>query len=108
MLTFTSKKKKKNKYSHEICLQRIQNDKLSSYEELLEKDRSDYVHHQNIQNLAITMLQPNHSQSREIVTDIFKQITKKYNFRHIQDFKITSMNTKYHGSERTSYFGPKI
>ena len=54
------------------------------------------------------MLQPNHSQSREIVTDIFKQITKKYNFRHIQDFKITSMNTKYHGSERTSYFGPKI
>ena len=54
------------------------------------------------------MLQPKHSQSREIVTDIFKLITKKYNFRHNQDFKITSVNTKYHGSDCTFYFGPKI
>ena len=51
----------------------IQNDKLSSYEELLEKDRSVFVDHKNIQSLAIEMLQIKHGQSPEIVTDLFTQ-----------------------------------
>ena len=51
----------------------IQNDKLSSYEELLEKDGSVSVHHRNIQSLATEMLQIKHGQSRKIVTDIFTQ-----------------------------------
>ena len=51
----------------------IQNDKLSSYEELLEKDGSLSVHHRNIQSLATEMLQIKHGQSREIVTVIFTQ-----------------------------------
>ena len=46
-------------------------DKLSSYEELLEKDGSVSVHHRNIHSLAMKMLQKKHAQSREIVTDIF-------------------------------------
>ena len=37
----------------ERCLRLIQNDKLSSYEELLEKDRPVSVHHRNIQSLAM-------------------------------------------------------
>ena len=53
----------------------IQNDKLSSYEESLEKDRSVSVHHGNIQSFAIEMLQIKHDQSREIVTYIFTQTT---------------------------------
>ena len=61
---------KKIKHLHERCLQLIQNDKLSSYEELLEKDWSVSVHHRNIQSLAIEMLQVKHGQSREIVTNI--------------------------------------
>ena len=55
------------------CLRLIQNDKLSSYEELLEKDGSLSVHHRNIQSLATEMLQIKHGQSREIVTVIFTQ-----------------------------------
>ena len=51
----------------------IQNDKLSSYEELLEKNRSVFVDHKNIQSLAIEMLQIKHDQSPEIVTDLFTQ-----------------------------------
>ena len=35
----------------------FKNDKVSSDEELLEKDGSDSVHHKNIQSLAIEMLQ---------------------------------------------------
>ena len=61
----------------ERLLRLIQNDKLSSYEELLEKDVSVSVHHRNIQSLAIEMLQIKHGQSREIVTNIFTQATQE-------------------------------
>ena len=50
-------------------------DKLSSYEELLEKDGSVSVHHRDIQGLAIEMLQIKHDQCRETVCDIFTQAT---------------------------------
>ena len=52
-------------------------DKLSSYEELLEKDESVSVHHRDIQGLAIEMLQIKHGQCRETVTDIFTQATQE-------------------------------
>ena len=61
----------------EILLRLIQNDKLSSYEELLEKDVSVSVHHRNIQSLAIEMLEIKHGQSHEIVTNIFTQATQE-------------------------------
>ena len=72
---------KKIKHLHERCLRLIQNDKLSSYEELLEKDGSVSIHHRNIQSLAIEMLQIKHGQSRKNVTYIFTQTTQELNFR---------------------------
>ena len=68
---------KKIKHLHERCLRLIKNDKLSSYEELLEKDLSVSVHHRNIQCLTAEMLQVKHGQSCEIVTDIFIQTTQE-------------------------------
>ena len=68
---------KKIKHLHEKCLRLIQNDKLPSYEELLEKDWSDFVYHRNNQSFAIEMLQVKHGQSREIVTGIFTQTTQE-------------------------------
>ena len=81
----------------------IQNDKLSSYEELLEKDWLVSVHHRSIQSLATEMLQVKHDQSREIVTDIFTQTTQEKNFKKNQEFRIPSVNTICHGSEITWY-----
>ena len=66
----------KIKHLHERCLRPFQNDKMSSYEELLEKDGSVSAHHRNIQSLAIEMLQIKHCHSRGIVTDIFAQTTQ--------------------------------
>ena len=71
----------KIKHLHERCLRLIHNDKLSSYEELLEKDGSVSIHHKNIQSLAIEMFQIKHGQSPEIVSDIFTQTTEHYNFQ---------------------------
>ena len=94
---------KKIKHLHERCRRLIQNDKLSSYEELLEKDWSVSVHHRSIQSLATEMLQVKHDQSREIVTDIFTKATQEKNFKRNQEFRIPSVNTVCHGSEITSY-----
>ena len=68
---------KKIKHLHEKYLWLIQNDKLSFYEELLEKDWWVSVHHRNIQSLAIEMLQVSRDQSRESVIDIFTQTTQE-------------------------------
>ena len=46
------------------------NNKLSSYEEPLEKDESVSIHHRNIQSLATDIFQIKLSQSPEILTDI--------------------------------------
>ena len=100
--------KNKIKHLHERCLRCIQNDKLSSYEKLLEKDGSVSVHHRNIQGLATEVIQIKHDQSREIVTNIFTQTTEQYNCKQDRDFRIRSINTVYHGFESTSYLDPKI
>ena len=89
--------KNKIKHLHERCLRCIQNDKLSSYEKLLEKDGSVSVHHRNIQGLATEVIQIKHDQSREIVTNIFTQTTEQYNCKQDRDFRIRSINTVYHG-----------
>ena len=68
---------KKIKHLHKRCRRLIQNDKPSSYEELLEKDWSVSVHHRNSQGLAIEMLQVKHGQSHKTVTDIFTKTTQE-------------------------------
>ena len=64
---------KKIKHLHERYLQLIRNDKLSFYEELLEKDGSVSVHHRNIQSPAVEMIQKKHGQPRGIATDIYSE-----------------------------------
>ena len=71
----------KIKHLHERCLRLIHNDKLPSYEELLEKNSSVSIHHKNIQIPAFEMFEIEHGQSPEIVSDIFAHTSQHYNFR---------------------------
>ena len=93
---------------HERCLRLIHNDKLSFYEEPLEKDGSVPIHHKNIQSLTIEIFQIKHGQSPEIVGDNFAQTTQHSNFRKNRGFRICSVKSVYHGFESISYLGPKI
>ena len=98
----------KIKHLHERYLRLIHNDKLSSYEELIEKDEPVSIHHKNIQSLATGMFQIKRGQSPEIVSDIFAQTRQHYNFRQNRDFRIHFVKSVHHGSESICYLGPKI
>ena len=94
MLHSRQKNNNKIKHLYERCLSLIHNDKLSSYEELLEKDESVSIHHKNIQSLAIKMFQIKHGQSPEIVSDIlifFSIIISDKN----RDFRIHSLRNQF-------------
>ena len=62
------------------------NNKLSSYEEPLEKDESVSIHHRNIQSLTTDIFQIKLSQSPEILTDIVTLTTQQH--KQNQDFRI--------------------
>ena len=57
---------------HERCLRIIYNDKHSNFEELLIKDNSVSIHHNNIHTLAIEMYKVVNGMSSEIMNGIFK------------------------------------
>ena len=57
---------------HERCLRIIYNDKHSNFEELLVKDNSVSLHHNNIHTLAIEMYKVANGMFPEIMNDIFK------------------------------------
>ena len=75
------------KYLIERCPELIYNDKRSSYEELLQKDGSVFVHHKNIQELATEMFQVENALAPEIVKDSFVNSNEKhYNLPNESDF----------------------
>ena len=60
---------------HERCLRVIYNDKLSNFEELLQKDHSVSIHHNNAHVLAIEMYKAVNGISPEIMNEVFKKRT---------------------------------
>ena len=63
---------------HERCLRLIFSDKKSSYEELLEKDRSVSVHHMNIQALATEIYKVKSGYTSKIFSDLFNQRERSF------------------------------
>ena len=62
---------KKNQL-HERCLRIIYSDKKSSFDELLHKNESVSIHHQNIQQLGIEMFKVRNGENPQIVNKIFR------------------------------------
>ena len=57
---------------HERCLRIVYNDKKSNFNELLVKDGSVSIHHQNLQKLAVEMFKVSRGLSPEIVNELFQ------------------------------------
>ena len=77
------KNNNKIKHLHERYLRLIYSDKMSSDENLLEKDDSVSIHHKNIQTLAIEMFKVKRKLCPEITGNIFMERTSnQYNLRN--------------------------
>ena len=85
---------------HEGCLRIVYNDKKSYFNELLVKDDSVSIHHQNLQKLAVEMFRVCREISPEIVNELFqfrRQIS--YELRQRSQFQISWVHSVFSGTE---------
>ena len=86
------------------------NDNESSFENLLERDNSFCIHHQNIQTLATEMYKINNGLAEGSFKDLFENMRehRSYNLRSKSNFLTPSVNTESKGKNSVRYIGPII
>ena len=93
---------------HERWMRLIYGDKTSSFEELLEQNKSASIHTRNLQMLAIEMFKVYRSMSSPIFSELLRQRDICYDLRSKSNFAVPNIKSVFHGSESISYLGPKI
>ena len=89
---------------HERC-----NDKISNFEELLNKDDSVSIHHNKIHALAIEMYKVANDMSPDIMNGVFKlRDTPHYNLQNTSHLSTDPIHSIYNGTKSASYLRPKI
>ena len=87
----------------------IYNDKVSTFEQLLEEDSSVSMHTRNFRFLAVEMFKVVEGLAPTIFNDLLPlKETNNYNLRHKLLFKIHRNETVRNDFESMSYLGPKI
>ena len=62
--------------------------KISSLDELLEKENTLTVHQRNIQTLAIEMYKVKHKIAPNLMFELFKETENSYNLQDVHTFRI--------------------
>ena len=87
---------------HERAIRIVYQDDISDFEELLKKDNSFSIHHQNIQTLAIEMYKVHYGLSENSLYNIFENSRSSYNLRFQRDLDIPSVSTKNYSKTHES------
>ena len=94
---------------HERCLRVVCNDRLSSFEELLNKDNSVSIHHRNLQCLVIEMFKVHLGEAPQILHEVFPLTEPStYNLRLQPDFGTKPIRTVHYGYDSLRFLVPKI
>ena len=95
-------------YLYERSLRIVYKDNISSFKDLLKKDRSFTIHQRNIQSLAIELFKVKGNLSNNIMYDIFQTKKINYNLRSQISFVCICVNTKKFGLNSLRYFASKV
>ena len=94
---------------HERCLRIVYNDKLSSFQNLLDQDRSVSVNTRSLHTLAIEMYKVSKSIAPKIFADIFSCNSRgNYDLRYQSEFSRPLVKSLFDGTETISYLDQRI
>ena len=93
---------------HERALRLVYKDPDTTFQQLLDKDKTVTIHHRNIQKLATEMYKIKNGISPEVMKKIFQEIPNHYNLRNKKAWATHNVRTVYNGTETLSFLGPKI
>ena len=85
---------------HERCLRIVYNDKLSSFQNRLDQDRSVSVHTRNLKALVIEMYKVSKGIAPKIFADIFNcKSRENYDLRYQSEFSRPRVKSVFNGTE---------
>ena len=90
---------------HERALRIVYNDYESSFEQLLIKDRSFCIHHQNIQRLMVEIYKILNNFTNNVHNDLFIRKSHDISLRSQSDLIVPSVNSVYKGKNSLRYLG---
>ena len=94
---------------HERSLRIVYSDQSSTFEELLERDKTFSIHHKNIQSLAIEIYKFVNGLSPEIMNSVFNlKENNRYSLRNVYGLYSRNPRTVKYGTEAISNLTPKI
>ena len=93
---------------HESALRLAYDDRQSTFEEMLNTDKSITIHHRNVQVLAVEFYKVYHGLAPKPMNDISKKRNVTCNFRKNSTFETRNIKSVYYGSETISFIEPKI
>ena len=91
---------------HERCLRIVYSDRTSTFEDLLELDKSSTFHQRAIQFLAIELFKAKLSESND--EKIFNKNKSKIKTRKRNSFRTREVESELNGKSSLAYLGPKI
>ena len=93
---------------HERAKRIMFNDIITPFEELLVKDETFTMHHQNVQSLTIKMYKAVNNLPEGNLSEVFVRNNHNYNLHPISELTVPSINTVLKGQNSISYFGSVI
>lgn len=99
---------RKINHVHERALRLVYRDFNSTFEELLNKDKSVCIHHRNIHQVAIEMYKVKNNLSPPLMRELFKYNTYGHNTRMGDKFLRPNVNKVYKGVNSLRNFGPIV